>query len=72
MSINFPHIKCTIEKGTMTYTKNSQNPRSTLKILHIILCKPEHQVVQKIKTKSFFKLTSVTVKQFTLMNLSSL
>ena len=50
----------------------SENRIEVMKLLNKLLCKPKDRVATEDKTISFMKLTVVTAKQFTLVNLNGL
>ena len=73
MSINLPYVEGTSEK--LRCILRSHKIRSTFyseNTLRKLLCKPKDRVVTEDKTISFMKLTVVTVKQSTLVNLIGL
>ena len=73
MSINLPYVEGTSEK--LRCILRSHKIRSTLyteKTLRKLLCKPKDRVATEDKTISFMKLTVVTFKQSTSVNLNSL
>ena len=68
-----PYVEGTSEK--LRCILRSHKIRSTFyseNTLRKLLCKPKDRVVTEDKTISFMKLTVVTVKQFTLVNLIGL
>ena len=73
MSINLPYVEGTSEKlrGILRSHKirSTFNNESTFRKL---LCKPKDRVATKDKTISFMKLTIVTAKQSTSLNLNGL
>ena len=73
MNISLPYFEGTSEKLRRIF--RSHETRSTFyteKNLRKLLCKPKNRVATEDKTISFIKLTVITVKQFTLVNLNSL
>ena len=73
MSINLPYVEGTSEK--LRRILRSHNIRSTFyteNTLRKLLCKPKDRVATEDKTISFMKLTVVTVKQSTSLNLNGL
>ena len=84
MSINLPYIAVTSEKLWRTLRSHKLRPTFSIEnTLCKLLCKPKDQVqkmmiiiiiiiIQKIKTMPFMKLTVVTVKQCTSVNLKGL
>ena len=73
MGINLPYVEGTSEK--MWHIPRSHNTRSTVyteNTLHKLLCKLKGRVTTEDKNSIFIKLTAVTAKQYTLVNLNSL
>ena len=73
ISINLPYVERTSEK--LQLIQRSHKIRSTCyteMTLHELLCKPKDRVATEDKKISFMKLTVVTVKRFTLVNLNDL
>ena len=73
MGINLPYVEGTSEK--MWHIPRSHNTRSTVyteNTLHKLLCKLKGRVTTEDKNNIFIKLTAVTAKQYTLVNLNSL
>ena len=73
MGINLPYVEGTSEK--MWHIPRSHNTRSTVyteNTLHKLLCKLKCRVTTEDKNSIFIKLTAVTAKQYTLVNLNSL
>ena len=73
ISINLPYVEGTSEK--LRRILRSHKIRSTFyteMTLRKLLCKPKDRVAIEDKKISFMKLTVVTVKQFTLVNLNGL
>ena len=73
MTINLLYVEGTSEKlWRILSTHKIRSTFYTEKTLRKLLCKPKDRVLQKIKTISFMKLTVVTVKQSTSVNLNCL
>ena len=73
MSIHLPYVEGTIEK--LRRPLRSHNVKSTFyteNTLRKLLCKPKDRVATEDKTILFIKLTVVTVKQSTSVNLNGL
>ena len=73
ISINLPYVEGTTEKLRCIF--RSHKIRSTFyneMTLRKLFCTPKDRVATEVKTKSFMKLSVVTVKQFTLVSLNSL
>ena len=73
MSINLPYVEGTSEKLSRILRSHKIRPNfHTEKTLRKLLCKPKDPVAIKDKTILFMKLTIVTVKQSTSVNLNGL
>ena len=73
MNINLPYIEGTKKLRRILRSHKIRPVFYTENILRKLLCKPKDRVaLQKVKTISFVKLTVVTVKQSTLVNLNGL
>ena len=73
MSINLPYVEGTSEK--LRRILKSHKIRSTFyteNTLRKLLCKPKNRVATEDKNMSFMKLTVVTAKQCTSVNLNGL